>query len=83
VSQTLDTLGPLVDAVCATTDVAELKNLHRKLEALDLLEAADEPGALEVLDRVFARLDARVEKLDPASEASRVVQDIRDTVTSS
>lgn len=81
-NETIVKLEQLVDAVCATTKVAELKKLQRELEGLDLLEAADEPGSMEVIDRVFAKLDARIAKLDSASEASRVVQTIRDVVTS-
>ena len=81
-SEELNQLQALVDAVCATTQVGELKKLHKQLEALDLLEAADEPGTMQILDRAFARLDARIARLDPKSEASAEVQRIRDTVTS-
>lgn len=81
-SETILKLEELVDAACATTEVAKLKKLHQQLEGLDLVEAADEPGAMEVIDRVFAKLDARIAKLDPASPASLELQGIRDTVTS-
>jgi hypothetical protein len=82
-SEILSTFEALVDAACATDKVPELKKLQQRLEQLDLVEASDEPGALQVIDRVFAKLDARIAKLDAASEASRVMQSIRDAVTSS
>jgi hypothetical protein len=80
---TVAQLEDLITQACATTAPAALKDLHRQLSALDLLEASDAPGMLKRIKAVFDRVNERLDELDPASEASFELQCIRDTITSS